>query len=74
MQPEIDLGPLALKTFGIMFAFGFLAAGAVCAKRFKELGKPIDWAYEMIFAGLVGGVVGSRIDYLIQSWGDENCT
>ena len=59
-EPEIDLGPLTLKTFGIMFALGFLGAGAVSARRFKELGKPPDWAYEMIFAGLIGGIVGAR--------------
>jgi phosphatidylglycerol:prolipoprotein diacylglycerol transferase len=34
----------------------------------KELGKPVDWAYEVIFAGLVGGVIGSRVDYLLQNW------
>jgi phosphatidylglycerol:prolipoprotein diacylglycerol transferase len=68
MQPEIHLGPLTLKTFGIMFALGFLGAAAVCGRRFKELGKPADWAYEMIFAGLIGGVVGARGYYLIQNW------
>jgi phosphatidylglycerol---prolipoprotein diacylglyceryl transferase len=68
MQPEIHLGPLSLKTFGICFAFGFLAAGALLARRLRELGRPTDWAYEVIFAGLVGGVVGSRVDYVIQNW------
>ena len=68
MQPELQIGPLELKTFGLCFAAGFLAAAAVLARHFKELGKPPDWAYEMIFAGLVGGVVGSRIDYLLQNW------
>lgn len=70
MQPEIDLGPLTLQTFGIMFALGFLCAGLVAAKRMKELGKPVDWAYEIVFAALLGGVVGSRIDFLIQNWDD----
>ncbi len=68
MQPEIHLGPLELKTFGICFALGFLAAGAVLARRFRELGKPGDWSYEMVFAALIGGVVGSRVDYLLQNW------
>jgi phosphatidylglycerol:prolipoprotein diacylglycerol transferase len=68
MQPEIDLGPLTLKTFGIMFALGFLGAAAVCGRRFKELGKPADWAYEMIFAALVGGIVGARGYYMAQNW------
>jgi phosphatidylglycerol:prolipoprotein diacylglycerol transferase len=53
-----------------MFALGFVAAGLVSARRFKELGKPVDWAYEMIFAGLVGGIVGARGYYLIQNWSD----
>jgi phosphatidylglycerol:prolipoprotein diacylglycerol transferase len=68
VQPEIHLGPLDLKTFGICFALGFLAAGAVLARRLRELDRSPDWAYEMIFAGLVGGVIGSRVDYLIQNW------
>src|SRR4051794_41310334 len=49
-----------------MFALGFLAAGAVIARRLKELDKPRDWAYEIIFAGLIGGLVGSRLYYLFQ--------
>src|SRR4051812_17747794 len=68
VQPEIHLGPLELKTFGICFALAFLAAGGVLARRLQELGKPVDWSYEIIFAGLVGGVVGSRLDYLAQNW------
>jgi phosphatidylglycerol:prolipoprotein diacylglycerol transferase len=61
LQPEI--GPI--KTFGVMFAFGFLAAGAVIARRLKELDKPVDWAYEIVFAALAGGLVGSRLWYLL---------
>jgi len=68
VQPEIQIGPLELKTFGLCFAAGFIAAAAVLARHLKELGKPPDWAYEMIFAGLVGGIVGSRLDYLFQNW------
>ena len=68
MQPEIHLGPIDLQTFGLCFALAFLTAGAVLARRLRELGRPSDWAYEIIFAGLVGGVVGSRLDYLAQNW------
>lgn len=70
MQPEIDLGPLTLQTFGICFGVAFLAAGGLLARRFAELDKPVDWAYEMIFAALAGGLIGSRLDYLIQNWED----
>jgi phosphatidylglycerol:prolipoprotein diacylglycerol transferase len=68
VQPEVDIGPLTLQTFGICFGLGFIAAGAVLARRLREIGKPPDWAYEIIFAGLIGGLVGARLDYLIQNW------
>jgi phosphatidylglycerol:prolipoprotein diacylglycerol transferase len=68
MQPEIDLGAIELQTFGICFAVAFLAAGAVLGRRLHELGKPADWSYEIVFAALIGGLVGSRLDYLAQNW------
>jgi phosphatidylglycerol:prolipoprotein diacylglycerol transferase len=68
LQPDLEIGPLELKTFGLCFAAGFIASAMVLARHLKELGKPVDWAYEVIFAGLVGGVIGSRVDYLLQNW------
>jgi len=68
MQPEIHLGPITLQTFGIMFALGFIAAGALVAKRLKEWGKPPDWAYEMVFATAVGGLVGARLDFIAENY------
>ena len=68
MQPEIHVLGVSLKSFGIVFACGFIAAGAILARRLKELGKPVDWAYEMAFAALIGGLVGSRLYYVIQNY------
>jgi phosphatidylglycerol---prolipoprotein diacylglyceryl transferase len=68
MKPEIHLLGISIKTFGLAFAIAFIACGAVVARRLKELGKPVDWAYEIIFAALVGGVVGARGYYLIQHY------
>jgi phosphatidylglycerol---prolipoprotein diacylglyceryl transferase len=68
MHPEINIGPLTLQTFGLMFALAFLGAGALIAKRLKEIGKPVDWAYEMGFAALIGGIVGSRVYFLVENW------
>ena len=68
MQPEIHIGPLDIKTFGICFAAGFLVSGLIITRRFRELGRPVDWSYEMVFAALIGGLVGSRIDYILQNW------
>ena len=68
MQPDLHLGPLTLKTFGISFALAFVAIGLVLARRLRELGKPVDWAYEITFAALLGGIVGARGYYLVQNW------
>src|ERR687891_2670939 len=70
MQPELDIGPITLQTFGIMFALAFVAAGALVGKRLDELGKPVDWAYELVFVALVGGIVGSRLDFVIENYDD----
>jgi phosphatidylglycerol---prolipoprotein diacylglyceryl transferase len=72
MYPEINIGPLTLQTFGLMFGLAFVAAGLVVGRRLKELGKPADWAYEMAFSALVGGIVGARIYFLIENWSDVN--
>src|SRR3954451_8131283 len=68
MQPEIHLGPVTLQTFGIMFALGFIAAGGVVARRLKEWGKPTDWAYEIVIAALIGGLVGARLNFVLQNY------
>ena len=70
MYPEIELGPVTLQTFGLMFALAFLAAGALIWRRLGEIGKPPDWAYEMGFSALIGGVVGSRVYYLVQNYSE----
>jgi phosphatidylglycerol---prolipoprotein diacylglyceryl transferase len=68
MKPEIHLLGISIKTFGVMFALGFLACGAVVARRLRELQRPVDWAYEIVFAALIGGIVGARGYYLIQNF------
>ena len=38
------------------------------AGALQELGKPPDWTYEAVFAALVGGLVGARLDFVIENW------
>src|SRR3954469_23102867 len=70
MQPEIHLGPLTIQTFGICFALGFLVAAGIVARRFRELGEPPEWTWEMVFSVMVGGLVGSRLDFMIENWSE----
>lgn len=68
MNPEIDIGPLTLQTFGLCFGIAFLAAGAIIGRRLNELGKPVDWAYEIVLVALAGGLIGSRLNWILQNW------
>jgi phosphatidylglycerol---prolipoprotein diacylglyceryl transferase len=68
MKPEIDILGISVKTFGVAFALAFLACGAVVARRLRELEEPIDWSYEIVFAALIGGVLGARGYYLLQNY------
>jgi phosphatidylglycerol:prolipoprotein diacylglycerol transferase len=69
MQPEIDVFGLSIKTFGLFFALNFVAWGALVARRLRELGKPVDWAWEMVAAALIGGLIGARAYWLAQNHG-----
>jgi phosphatidylglycerol:prolipoprotein diacylglycerol transferase len=68
MKPEIHLLGISIKTFGLAFALGFLACGLVVARRLRELGKPVDWSYEIVFSALIGGIVGARLYYVVQNY------
>jgi phosphatidylglycerol:prolipoprotein diacylglycerol transferase len=68
VKPEVHLLGISVKTFGVTFALGFLACGLVIARRLRELGKPVDWAYEIVFAALVSGLVGARGYFVIQNY------
>jgi phosphatidylglycerol---prolipoprotein diacylglyceryl transferase len=65
MQPEIEFLGVSLKTFGMCFGLAFVVSGAVVGRRLVELGKPADWAYEMVFAALLGGLVGARLYWIL---------
>jgi phosphatidylglycerol---prolipoprotein diacylglyceryl transferase len=64
---EINLFGLPLKTFGLAYALAFIACGALIARRLRELGKPSDWAWEMVLAAALGGMIGARGYFLLQN-------
>src|SRR3954453_20456162 len=39
------------------------------AKRLQELGRPVDLAYEAVFAALIGGIVGAKLWYIAENGG-----
>jgi phosphatidylglycerol:prolipoprotein diacylglycerol transferase len=69
MLAHIHIGGITIQTFGIFFALNFIAWGLVAAVRLRELGKPGDWAYEVVLVAIIGGLIGARAYYLIQNHG-----
>jgi phosphatidylglycerol:prolipoprotein diacylglycerol transferase len=70
VQPEIHILGITLQSFGLMLALAFIVCGVAAGRFLQEIGRPVDWAYEAVFAALVGGLVGSRVDFLIQNWSE----
>ncbi|MDP9293049.1 MAG: prolipoprotein diacylglyceryl transferase, partial [Actinomycetota bacterium] len=66
MLPEIHFLGLTLQTFGLMLALALVCSGVLVARRLRELGKPVDWAYEMLFFAGVGGIAGAKLWYVIE--------
>jgi len=60
-----EIGPI--QTFGLLFALNFVGWGAVAARRLRELGRPVDWAYEMVLVALAGGLVGAKLYWAIDN-------
>ena len=67
MKVQIDILGLPIKTFGLMFALGFIACAAVIRRRMLELGKPADWAYGIIGSAFLGGIIGARLAWMIEN-------
>jgi phosphatidylglycerol---prolipoprotein diacylglyceryl transferase len=65
--PHINIFGITIQTFWVFFALNFAAWGALVHRRLGELGKPPEWAFEMVVVAVVGGLIGARAYYLIQN-------
>jgi phosphatidylglycerol:prolipoprotein diacylglycerol transferase len=70
VQPEIHIFGITLQAFGLCLGVAFVVCGVLTARYLQEIGKPVDWAYEFIFAALVGGIVGARLWWIAENWSD----
>ncbi|MBW3665937.1 MAG: rod shape-determining protein MreD [Actinobacteria bacterium] len=67
MLADIDVLGVSIQTFGLFFGLNFLAWGAVASRRLGELGRPSDWAYELVFVALGGGLVGAKLYWVVDT-------
>jgi phosphatidylglycerol:prolipoprotein diacylglycerol transferase len=58
-------GPITVRSFGVMMALAFVAAGIVAWWQLKRRGENPELVFNLLIGAIVGGVVGAKLHYLI---------
>ena len=68
VYPDLgSIGPLTFHSFGLMVALGLVAAGWFLSQDARQRGLGSGFALEIMIAAGVGGIVGSRLYYVIDT-------
>lgn len=60
--------PLRIYGYGLMLVLGFLVSLAVAQWRARRAGEDPEHMARVALLALVGGIVGSRVAYIIERW------
>lgn len=72
MHPELfSLGPISIKTYGFCMALGFFSAWQVLAWLCRKSGRNPEMFSNLVVYLIIGGVLGSRVAYVIEHWSSE---
>ncbi|HNX81661.1 MAG TPA: prolipoprotein diacylglyceryl transferase [Candidatus Omnitrophota bacterium] len=67
MHPVIcSIGPFTIYSYGLMVALAFLAGVTMAQFLAKKRGLNTDFIYNLCFLGLLTGIIGARILYVIE--------
>ena len=63
----LQIGPLKIHWYGIMYVIGFLSAWALGTYRAKKPGSIFtsDQVADILFYGALGVIIGGRIGYML---------
>ena len=62
---NIQLGPLQVTGYGIMMMVGFLVGGWLIGLELQRRRLNRDYASDIVFAALIGGVIGAKLWYVV---------
>ncbi|MCX8012574.1 MAG: prolipoprotein diacylglyceryl transferase, partial [Desulfobacterota bacterium] len=69
MHPILfHLGPVTIYTYGVFVALGLLIGVILAQKQAKRAGLNPEDFHDLIFYSILGGIIGSRIFYVIQNF------
>lgn len=64
-----EIGPIKIYSFGFMLVVAFYSCFYLLQKDMKRLKYDDKLASDMVFAAALGGILGSKIYYLIENFG-----
>jgi len=64
----LQLGPITIRWYGLMFALGFVACAYTATRLGKQFGFRDEDVINATLASFVGGVVGARLYFVALSW------
>ena len=69
MDPVIfSIGSFSLRWYGVMAALGFVAGLALLQLNKKYARLTSEQVSNIVMLGMISGVIGSRIFYVVQNW------
>ncbi len=60
-----QLGPLTITGYGLMMMVAFLMAGWAIQMDLRRRGMNEDYAADVVFAAVIGGIVGAKVWYVL---------
>lgn len=71
MMPELfKIGPFTVYSYGLMLGISFIVASWLLTKEFQRRKLPADFANEITLLAIIFGVVGSKLMYVIENFGE----
>ena len=71
MHPILfEIGPLTVRTYGLLLAVSFLVGILLALRRSRERGLNQNKMINMSLLIMLAGIVGARIMYVIPHWGE----
>lgn len=64
--PWIEIGPLRLRTFGLMVGIGVLLGAWLAARWGERYGMPREDTYRLATRMVIGGIIGSRVTWALS--------
>jgi prolipoprotein diacylglyceryl transferase len=66
----VQLGPLFLHAYGLMYALGVIAAVSLTIRLWERRGGRRELVYDVALWGFPAGVLGGRLYFLATSWSE----